>query len=69
MQKWAHFISFKFKVGKEAKIQNLYNQVPHLPQNTILDSDKSTRKRHKQVSQEVNRFPPGDHKAAKTVMA
>ena len=31
------------KVGKEAKIWYRYNQVPHLTQNTLCDSDKSKK--------------------------
>ena len=30
------------KVSEEAKIRNLYNQVPQLPQDTTWDSDKHT---------------------------
>ena len=40
---------------KKAKIRNRYNQVPYLTQDTVLESDKKTRKHHKQEeSQEVN---------------
>ena len=31
------------KVREKAKIRNLYNQVPHLTQDTIWEEDKSTR--------------------------
>ena len=51
------------KVRKNAKIRNRYNQVPHLTQDTIWESDKNLRKRHLQESQEVSLFPAGDHKA------
>ena len=44
---------------------NQYNQVPHLTQDTVWESDKNTRKHHKQESQEVSPFPTGDHKAAR----
>ena len=45
---------------------NRYNQVPHLPETPIWESDKNTRKHHTQESKEVSLFPAGDHKAAKT---
>ena len=35
------------KVRKVAKIRNQYNQVPHLIQDTIRESDKNTIKHHK----------------------
>ena len=31
------------KVRKEAKFLNRYNQIPHLTQDTILESDKYTK--------------------------
>ena len=52
------------KVRKKTKIRNRYNQVPHLTQDTVRESDKNTRKHHIQESQEVSPFPAGDHKAA-----
>ena len=55
---------FTFKVSKKAKIRVRYNQVPHLTQDTTWESDKNTRKHHKQESQEVSPFSAGDHKAA-----
>ena len=36
---------------KKAKTRNLYNQVPHLTQDTIWESDKNTRKHHIRESQ------------------
>ena len=36
------------KVRRAAKIRNQYNQVPHLTQDTIWESDKNTIKHHKQ---------------------
>ena len=36
------------KVRKRAKIKNRYNQVPHLIQETMWESDKNTRKHHTQ---------------------
>ena len=56
--------SVQGKVRKKAKIGNRNNQVPHLSQDTTSESDKNTRKHHKQESQEVSPFPAGDHKAA-----
>ena len=48
---------------KTAKIMKRYNQVPHLTQDTIWDSNKNTinitKKNH-----EVSPFPAGDHMAA-----
>ena len=53
----------RFKVRKAAKIRNRYNQVPHLTQGTIWESDK-TQLNITHKSQEVSPFPAGDHKAA-----
>ena len=50
---------------KKARIRNRYNQVLHMTQDTIWESDKNTRKHHRQESQEVSPFPAGDHKAAR----
>ena len=47
-----------FKVEGKAKIMNIYNQVPHLTQDTIWESYKNTRN-HK--SQKVNPFLASDH--------
>ena len=51
--------------SKEANIRNWYNQVPHLTQDTIWESDKNTRKNHTQEGQEVSLFPAGDHQGCK----
>ena len=53
-----------FKVNKETKIRNRYNQVPHLTKDITRESDKNTIKHHTQESKEVSPFPAGDHKAA-----
>ena len=53
------------EVIKTATIRNPYNQVPHLTQDTTLESDKNTRKHHIQERQEVSSFPACDHKARK----
>ena len=50
---------------EEGNTRNPYNQITHLTQNTIRESDKNTRKRHIQESQEVSPFPTGDHKASR----
>ena len=50
------------KVSKVAKIRNRYNQVPHLTQDTNLESDKLTEDTTNE-SQEVSPFPAGDHEA------
>ena len=49
---------------KKAKIGNGYNQVPYLTQDTTWENDKTTRKHHIQLSQQVSPFPADDHKAA-----
>ena len=49
------------KIRKKAYFRNPYNQIPHLTQDTIWESDKHTRKHHKQENQEVSPFPAGDH--------
>ena len=54
-----------FKERKKAKIQNRYNQVPHLTQDTIWGRNKNTRKHHIQESQEVSHFPVGGQKGYK----
>ena len=43
-----------FKVSKEAKIKNRYNQVPHLTQDTTLESDLNTIKHTQEVSPNLN---------------
>ena len=53
------------KVRKKAKIRNSYNQIPHVTQDTIWESDKNTRKHHMQENQEVSPFPACYHKAAR----
>ena len=50
------------KVSKGAKIRNLYNQVPHLTQDTngkVTNSQLDTTNEN----QEFSPFPAGDHKA------
>ena len=44
----SHVLAHIFKVGKKAKIRNLYNQKQHLTQETVLESDKNTKKHHTQ---------------------
>ena len=58
-------LTFIIKVGRKAKIRNLYNQVPHLTGKCKWESDKNTRINNKQERQEVRPFLSGDHKAAK----
>ena len=50
------------KVSKGAKIRNQYNQVPHLTQDT---NGKVTNSQLDATyeSQDLSRFPAGDHKA------
>ena len=51
-----------YKVSKGAKIRNRFNQAPHLTQDTngkVTNSQPNTTNE----SQEVGRFPVGDHKA------
>ena len=42
--KWTNQFLLDIKVRKKAKIRNQYNQIPHLTQDTIWESDKNTRK-------------------------
>ena len=49
-------------LANESK-KDRYNQVPHLSQDTELESNKITIKIPNK-SQEVSPFPSGDHKAA-----
>ena len=51
------------KVRNIAKIGKRYNQVPHLTQDTIWESNKNTINITNK-SQEVSPFPAGDYKAA-----
>ena len=53
----------QYKVGKKAKIWNQYDQVPHMTQDTVLESDKYAKKHQIQESQEVSPFPAGYYKA------
>ena len=53
------------KVSKKANIRNQYNHVPHLTQDTILESDINTRKHRTQESQEASPFKIGDQKVAR----
>ena len=58
------FISLRpSKVRKTTRIRNQYNQVPHLSQDTKLESNKITINIINK-SLEVSPFPSGDHKAA-----
>ena len=50
---------------KNAKVRFGYNQMPHLTQNTMWESNKNTRKHYIQESQEVSPFPAGDHTVAR----
>ena len=43
----------------------MYNQVPHLTQGTVGESDKNTTERHIQDGQEVSPFPAGDLKVVR----
>ena len=56
-----YFSNFATKVSKGAKIQNRYNQVPHLTQDTngkVTNSQLDTTNE----SREVSPFSAGDHK-------
>ena len=52
-------------VRKKAKIRNRYNQVSHLTQDTIWESDKNTIKPHTEERRVVSPFPAGDYEAAR----
>ena len=45
-------------------IRNRYNQVPHLAQDTLLESDKIKRQNHTLKKPGVSPLPAGDPKAA-----
>ena len=56
-----HLHTLYLKVSNRAKIRNLYNQVPHLTQDTngkVTNSQLDITNE----SQEVSPFPAGDHK-------
>ena len=55
--------NFQSKEAGRDKV-SIINQEPHLIRDTLLESDKNTRKYHTQESQEVSPFSAGDHKAA-----
>ena len=62
------FPQYIMKVREKANIRNQYNEVQHLTQDPIWESDKSTRKAHEAShtfkSQETSPFPTCDRKAA-----
>ena len=67
MAQIAHWFSLRMmlmlcKVSKGANIRNRYNQVPHLTQYTNGEVTNSQLDITNE-SQEVSRFPTGDHKA------
>ena len=51
------------KVRKRAKIRNVYNQAPHLTQNTN-GNETTSQLDISNKSQEVSSFPAGDHKVS-----
>ena len=53
-----------FRKSKEGTDQESYNQLPHLIQDTIWETNKNTRKHHTQERQEVSPLPAADRKAA-----
>ena len=57
------FACVSVKVSTTTNIRKRYNQVPHLTQDTIWESNKNTINITNK-SQEVRHFPAGDHKAA-----
>ena len=64
IQLWGTDLDMLEKESKKAKIRNQYNQAPHPTQDTTWESDKNTRKRQTQESQEASSYPAGDDKAA-----
>ena len=44
----------------KAKIRNQFNQIPHMTEKTLWESNKNTRKRFTQESQKVSHFPAGN---------
>ena len=57
------FARVSVKVRKTTKIRKRYNQVPHLTQDTIWESNKNTINITNK-SQEFSPLPAGNHKAA-----
>ena len=57
-----HCLLSLLRVGKDAKIRNQYNQVPH-PTQDINEKVTSSQLDKTNESQEVSPFPAGDHKA------
>ena len=51
------YLSQHMKVKKNAKIKNRYNQVPHLTQDTIWESDKTSHTREPRSQSFPSRWP------------
>ena len=56
------------KVKRKAILRNRYNQVPHLTQDTIWESDKTQKTQHTR-EQRGQPFPVGYHNAARNRQA
>ena len=57
--------AFVNTVRTKAEVRNRYNQVSHLIQDNIWESDINRRKHHTQERQKVSPFPAGDNKAVR----
>ena len=57
--------AFVNTVRTKAEIRNRYNQVSHLIQDNIRESDINRRKQHTRERQKVSPFPAGDYKAVR----
>ena len=60
-----NYLTIIYKVKKKAKIRNRFNQTPHLTQDTVLESDKNTRKKSHTREPRGQPFQTGDRKAAR----
>ena len=59
------FAARGYKSKEEGKYQESIQSSTALTQDTVRESDKTTRKHQIQESQEASPFPSGDHKAAR----
>ena len=55
----------RFESKEECKEQESIRSNAHMTRDTTCESDKHTRKRHIQETQEISPFPASDNKAAR----
>ena len=58
-------MTMKRKVRKKAHIRNRYNQIPHLTNDTIWESEKTQENITHKRAKKTAFFPTGDHKATR----